>query len=179
MGASPIVNFALRGFQIVFASVVLGLSVGLIRGQAKGLNSPISLRYASFVGGVSLITAFVGIAAEWISVLQGMIGLAIDGVVTLINIAGGVLLAIQIGNSKCGDTSYDNRQKLLDNHLFSGGCGKGANGQRLCYNELEGREGKVNERCKECQADTVFMFFIVAILLASSVMTFLRTRKGY
>jgi hypothetical protein len=88
---SPILNFAIRGFQILFAAVVLGLSVGMIRGQWEGLNSPISLRYTAFVGGVSFLGGVIGIATEWISVLQGMVGLIIDGLITLLNIAGGVV----------------------------------------------------------------------------------------
>lgn len=63
----------------------------MIKGQGPTLNSPISLRYTAFVGGVSFLTAIVGIAAEWISVLQGMVGLVIDGLVILLNIAGGVV----------------------------------------------------------------------------------------
>lgn len=88
---SPLVNFVLRGFQLVFASVVLGLSVSLVRGQMPGSNSPISLRYCSFVGGLTFIAAIIGIAAEWVSALQGKVGLLIDGVVTLVNVAGGVV----------------------------------------------------------------------------------------
>ncbi|KAF2440785.1 hypothetical protein P171DRAFT_395514 [Karstenula rhodostoma CBS 690.94] len=179
---SPILNFALRGFQVLFAAVVLGLSVGMIKGQGPGLNSPISLRYTAFVGGVSFLTAIIGIAAEWISVLQGMVGLVIDALVTLLNIAGGVLLAIQIGVPKCSDASDENRLKLYHNHLFNGGCYKDlpkVADELQCWNGFDGREGQLNARCKEAQADTVFLFFTVAILLVSATMTFLRTKKGY
>ncbi|KAF1974258.1 hypothetical protein BU23DRAFT_531733 [Bimuria novae-zelandiae CBS 107.79] len=175
---SPIVNFIVRGFQIVFAACVLGLSVGLIKGQRPGLDSPISLRYCAFVGGISFIAGFVGVAAEWVSVLQGKIGLIIDGVVTLINIAGAVLLAIQVGLPKCSDTSSENRGALAYNHLFNGGTWKSGK-QEFCWNCSLDRYDQLNARCKECQADTVFMFFIVILLLVSLTMTFLRTKKGY
>ena len=89
--ASTVVNFAIRGFQVVFAAVVLGLSVSLVRGQAPGANSPISLRYTSFVGGLSLVTAFVGIAGEFFTLIQGKISLIMDTIVALVNIAGGVV----------------------------------------------------------------------------------------
>ncbi|KAF9735401.1 hypothetical protein PMIN06_002613 [Paraphaeosphaeria minitans] len=179
---SPILNFALRGFQILFAAVVLGLSVGMIKGQGPGLNSPISLRYTAFVGGVSFLTAIVGIASEWISILQGMVGLVIDGLVTLLNIAGGVLLAIQIGVPKCSDTSPENQLDLYHNHLFNGGCYKELKkieGESQCWNGQAGRQGQLNARCKEAQADTVFLFFTVAVVLMSATMTFLRQKKGY
>jgi len=67
---------------------------------------------------------------------------------------------------------------LKDNHLFNGGCGK-AEGQKLCWNwDWPDRRKYLNSRCKECQADTVFMFFIVALMLASCIMTFLRMKRG-
>lgn len=91
VSTSPLLNFVLRGFQIVFASVVLGLSVGLVRAQIEGSASPISLRYCSFVGGLSFLGAIIGMAAEWRDLLQGNIGLLIDAVVALVNIAGGVV----------------------------------------------------------------------------------------
>ena len=93
---SPIVNFAIRAFQVVFAAVVLGLSVSLVRGQGPGLNSPISLRYCSFVGGLSFFAAIIGIAGEWVSALQGKTILLIDALVTLVNVAGGVVCALTL-----------------------------------------------------------------------------------
>jgi hypothetical protein len=109
---SPLVNFVLRGFQLVFASVVLGLSVSLVRGQAEGSNSPISLRYASFVGGLTFIAAIIGIAGEWVSVLQGKVGLLIDGIVTLVNVAGGVV--------RCNSLIYFFRALLIMSSTVTG-----------------------------------------------------------
>lgn len=88
---SPLLNFVTRGFQIIFAAVVLGLSVGMIKGQGPTFNSPISLRYTAFVGGATFLAGFVGLAAEWVSVLQGKISLLMDALITLLNIAGGVV----------------------------------------------------------------------------------------
>lgn len=88
---SSIINFAIRGCQIIFAAIILGLSVGLVRGQKEDLSSPISLKYAAFVGAVSFIAGIFGIAAEFVSALQGKISMIIDGLITLINIAGGVV----------------------------------------------------------------------------------------
>ncbi|PVI06030.1 hypothetical protein DM02DRAFT_610357 [Periconia macrospinosa] len=176
---SPIVNYAIRGFQAVFASVVLGLSVTLVRNQGPGLASPLSLRYAAFVGGFTLLAAFVGVAAEFLSALQGKVVFLLDGLVTLISISGGVLLAVLIGGANCGDASLLNRAKLFENDLFNGGCeGKGDN--RKCWNGFgHGREKYLNSRCKESQATSVFMFFVVGLMFASMTMTFLRSKKGY
>jgi hypothetical protein len=87
---SSIVNFALRGFQALFGIVVLGLSITLIRGHNWG-SLPASLGFGAFVGGISILAALIGLAATWFEFLGGLIGLVIDGMVALINIAGGVV----------------------------------------------------------------------------------------
>ena len=90
--ASPILSFILRGFQFLFGIIVLGLSVTLIRGHHWG-STPASLGFAAFVGGISILGAFIGLAATWASFLEGVIGLAVDGLIALINIAGGIVSA--------------------------------------------------------------------------------------
>jgi hypothetical protein len=87
---SPILNFALRGAQALFAIVVLGLSVTLIRGHQWG-SLPSSLGFAAFVGGISFLAAIVGLAVTWFEFLGGVVGLAIDGVIALLNIACGIV----------------------------------------------------------------------------------------
>lgn len=87
---SPLVGFVLRGFQALFAIVVLGLSVTLIRGHHWG-NLPAVLGFSAFVGGLSFLAALVGLAGSFFSFLEGTIGLIIDGVVAVINIAGGIV----------------------------------------------------------------------------------------
>lgn len=87
---SSIINVALRGVQALFGIIVLGLSVTLIRGHHWG-DLPAGLGYGAFVGGLSFVTAFIGLAATWFDFLGGMVGLIIDGVVALVNLAGGVV----------------------------------------------------------------------------------------
>ena len=113
--SKSLVSFALRGFQVIFAAVVLGLSVSLIRDQGykfgtdERYSSPIILRFAAFVGGLTLLTAFVSIAAEFVSALQGKILFVIDAIITLINVAGGIVSPAfprALSPDKQGVTSY-------------------------------------------------------------------------
>lgn len=87
---SSIFNVTLRGVQALFGIIVLGLSVTLIRGHHWG-NLPAGLGYGALVGGLSFVAAFIGLAATWFDFLGGMVGLVIDGVVALVNLAGGVV----------------------------------------------------------------------------------------
>jgi hypothetical protein len=43
---------------------------------------------------------------------------------------------------------------------------------------VPGRKGAINQRCQQSQADAVFMFFTVVVLLISLVLTFLRMKRS-
>lgn len=88
---NTIVNIALRAFQLFCSFCVLGLSVGLIKGQGLNTSAPISLKYAAFVGGLTLVGGLVGLASEWVSRLQGKIMLLLDAIIMVVNLAGGVV----------------------------------------------------------------------------------------
>jgi hypothetical protein len=87
---SPLINWVLRAFQFLFGIVILGLCVTLIRGHHWG-GLPASLGYGAFVGGVTILAALVGIAAVWLEFLDGIVGLAVDALAALLNLAGGVV----------------------------------------------------------------------------------------
>lgn len=72
--------------------MILGLCVTLIRGHHWG-GLPASLGYGAFVGGVTILAALVGVAAVWLEFLDGIVGLAVDGLAAILNIAGGVVSA--------------------------------------------------------------------------------------
>jgi hypothetical protein len=95
-----LVNFAIRGTQIIFAAIVTGLSIDLARGHHWG-GLPVILGYVCFVGCVSLLAGFAGLAASWITILQGKIGLLIDGFITAVNLAGGLVSAHSEGGCVC------------------------------------------------------------------------------
>ncbi|KAF1831848.1 hypothetical protein BDW02DRAFT_36521 [Decorospora gaudefroyi] len=184
---SPIINFALRGLQALFAIVVLGLSVTLIRGHHWG-SLPASLGFAAFVGGITFLAALVGLAAGWFEILGGIVGLVVDGVVALINIACGVLFAIKLGGVDCNNVDdLDNVKKLVNNEWFNGGCRKLGDGEKYCWTNVHyggNDDGKkladvYSGHCKEAQADTVFMFLTAVVLLVCGVMVWLRMKNGH
>lgn len=86
---SPVVAFAIRGVQALFAIVVFGLSTTLIKGHKVG-SLPLTLGFVAFVGGVSFVAALLGIASHWIKVLQGKVGMVVDAVIVGLNLAGGI-----------------------------------------------------------------------------------------
>jgi len=93
--SNSLVNFGIRGAQIIFAAIVTGLSIDLARGHHWG-GLPVILGYVCFVGCVSLLAGFAGLASSWIEVLQGKIGLILDGFVTAANLAGGLVSSFDL-----------------------------------------------------------------------------------
>ncbi|KAF2709618.1 hypothetical protein K504DRAFT_455315 [Pleomassaria siparia CBS 279.74] len=176
--SNPIITFALRGTQVLFSVVVLGLSIGLIKGQKyPGAAIPATLGYAAFVGATSLLGAFIGLASNWVELLQGIIGAAIDGFVLVINIAGGIIIAYKLRGINCANKDLDYvHDKMRLNDLLSGGCGR-TGGVYQCWYWDSLQPGKLNSRCQVSQADSVFMFLTVVILIATLTMTFLHLKR--
>jgi len=174
--ANPLLNFVVRGFQALFGIVVLGISVSLIRGHHWG-GLPASLGFSAFVGGVTILGAALGVAGLFFSFLDGMVGLIVDGVVAVINAAGGIVLALKISGVDCdGDPTLKNRAKLLLNDIFNGGC----RAEDECWYYYEENGANImKSRCKSTQADCVFMFLTVVVLAVTALLAFLRMKKGY
>ncbi|KAF2032180.1 hypothetical protein EK21DRAFT_61429 [Setomelanomma holmii] len=184
MLSSPIINWALRAFQFLFGIVILGLSVTLIRGHHWG-DFPSSLGFSVFVAGVTILASIIGFCATWVSFLEGIVGLAIDVLIALINIAGGIVLAIKLKGVKCSDTDdLSNAFKLAENDLFNGGWMKIKGKMYAWVASQYGDNGnKIRDvilgHCRESQAAMVFMFLAAALLIVSGLLAFLRKRKGY
>ncbi|KAJ4984133.1 hypothetical protein SVAN01_10365 [Stagonosporopsis vannaccii] len=159
---SPILTFATRGTQALFAVVVFGLSTTLIKGHKVG-SLPSTLGFVAFVGGISFVAALLGVASHWIQVLQGKVGVLMDAVIAGLNVAGGILLAIKLKGVQCADNDcnetwdeWDNCAKLISSDILCGGISK-QDDIEYCYWWKDNLK-MVASRCKMSQADSVFMF---------------------
>lgn len=85
-------NLIIRGFQLVFSAIVLGLSISLIRGQVWG-GAPSQHGYAAFTGGFGCLTALIGFAACFVEAIPAFIMAALDGLASIVFLAGGIVSA--------------------------------------------------------------------------------------
>jgi uncharacterized membrane protein (UPF0182 family) len=96
-----ITSSALRGLQILFAIVVLGLSVTLVKDHNdhdEGVDYssiPAILPIATGIGAISLVAAVFSLTIAWTNFLREYIEMLVDIVIVLINIVGGTV--------SCGD----------------------------------------------------------------------------
>ncbi|KAL4804631.1 marvel domain-containing protein [Aspergillus unguis] len=143
-----------RGFQAIAAIIVLGISVDLARGQEKRIEDvPRATEYAAFCGGFGIVVALVGIASLFISSLEGIATLALDGISALAMLAGGITYAVMLRKADCGDADdYD----TATNKLISGGCKGITDDGRWVACHYSG--DKLKSRCISARADTAFMF---------------------
>jgi hypothetical protein len=204
MAISGLIALGLRVLQAIFGVVILGLSVTLIRGHHWG-DLPASLGYAVFLGGITIVAALIGIAATWVTFLEGIVGMALDGLVAVLNIVGGIvrlspdttsllyllmsfaqIFAVKLKGVSCKWDAFDsdNNLKLAANELFNGGIWH-FDGEDYVWvgqqyeNDPEKLLDVVVGHCRESQADLVFMFMTAVLLIITALMLFLKKRKGY
>ncbi len=76
--------------QVFFAVIILGLSANLVKTQAYG-GAPSITNYEVFLGIWLFVIALIGIAADFIGALGGIVMVALDGLSLLFTFAGGVV----------------------------------------------------------------------------------------
>jgi hypothetical protein len=91
----------LRGLQALFAIIVLGLSVTLIKGHNPKHFSDVShvpklLPLAAGIGGLTLGGAIAGFVLACTEFLRGYFEIVIDFAVLLANLVGGVVTSASI-----------------------------------------------------------------------------------
>ncbi|KAL6705875.1 hypothetical protein ACN47E_006335 [Coniothyrium glycines] len=170
-------DFASRGLQMLFGIVVLGIAITLLKGHKQGAL-PASLAFAAVTGAVSVVAAGVCLAASRFDFIHEQLVAVIDGVVFLLNTAGGIFLAIKLKGVSCKikANDYEDAKDMFDNNILCGG-GVGHDMNR-CYYATIGEWGIINRRCRQATADSAFMFLTALTLGIAAALAFLRMKKG-
>jgi len=158
-----IITLALRALQIIFAVIVLGLSVSLAKGQDRG-KAPSQTDFAAFCGGCGLVFAAIGVVACFIEVLQGIIMTVLDGIATLFTLAGGIALAVALKVHSCSNDKF-----LITNSIINAGAFffRDEDGKSVLHEETRSH---LQGRCHEAQATTAFLYFMFALFAGTCVL---------
>ncbi|CAF9939051.1 MAG: hypothetical protein HETSPECPRED_001464 [Heterodermia speciosa] len=166
-----IINLALRGAQIFFGILILGLSGHLVASQRYG-GAPATTNYEVFVGILCLLVALIGVAASFISAIGGVILFALDALTCLFLFAGGVAFAARIP-LHCGcNQPHSQCTHLTNNNIVNGGVTT-VDGHHV----VDPNVNRV-DRCRQAQADTAFIWFAWAAFVATALFSFLAWRRG-
>jgi hypothetical protein len=79
-----------RIFQLIFAVIVLGLSVHAAKWQEIG-SVPTTTAYCAFAGAFALLVTIIGFAAMWFTAIPRIIMTGLDGLTALLLLAGGIV----------------------------------------------------------------------------------------
>ncbi|KAF2756494.1 hypothetical protein EJ05DRAFT_66086 [Pseudovirgaria hyperparasitica] len=179
-----IVTLVTRAFQLIFAAIVLGLSVSMTQWQAVG-KAPATTGYAAFCGGWGLVAAAIGLIASFIEAIPALVIIAIDALSALIFLAGGIALTVAMKGLSCS-SSLQNYPSLFDNKIVNGGCIE-QDGERLCgtggrpgddEDDVQTRANSLKGRCQRGQADYVFLFLGMVMFLMAIGVTFFAKKRG-
>ncbi|CAN8101266.1 unnamed protein product [Discula destructiva] len=113
-----IISITFRAFQILFAIVVVGLSVTFMKAQEYG-NSPTTTRYSVFVGAFGMLVGVLGLIAVFLDRIPSLVPMVADGLGALLSLAGGIAWAVAMKSQSCTEASL---KKLYDNALLNQGC---------------------------------------------------------
>ncbi|KAL3425712.1 hypothetical protein PVAG01_02503 [Phlyctema vagabunda] len=171
-----VVTVVLRVLQLVFAAVVLALSVVLINEHGTG-KSPTQLPYGAFCGGLGLFVGAIGLAAVFFDKLQGIIMAAVDALATLFVLAGGITYAVSARVGSCSNARYIANSNYRVKPIFSTGLKP-----EYFDKDQNLRQGRLGDdlwsRCLMVQVETAFLWFLFACLAATAVLGLMTRSKS-
>ncbi|EPS38020.1 hypothetical protein H072_8277 [Dactylellina haptotyla CBS 200.50] len=165
---NPCITILLRLAQLVFAAIVLALSVVLLLGQRAG-DAPIVTKYSIAAGALGMFMAIFGVLSQIFVALRGskIVG-ALDFLTALVGFAGGAAMAAQLGP---GVNSCSNKHWREQNALVNGGYVV-VNGQNFVY-----RDTPFYSRCQMSFAITAFEFLIGMTFVLSGIGLMLTSQR--
>lgn len=83
-----------RACQILFTTIVLGISISAARWQVYG-SVPATTSYDAFAGALGLLNALIGLAGIWVSAIPELIMSAVDTITSVLLLAGGIVSCSQ------------------------------------------------------------------------------------
>lgn len=167
-----IIALALRSLQFLFSVVVLGTSISLIRGQVYG-HAPAVTYTSAIVGAIGILASLLGFTAIFITALDGVVTLAVDGLASVLFIALALAMSIKLGVHSCSDLRY-----TFFNAVINGGSYL----EKTNHGEISiglRTPSDYQHRCRTAGADAAFLwfgFFAFAVMIVYGI---LARRKNY
>lgn len=151
--ALRVISLGLRGLELIFTIIVMGL-IGNVIAQAFAGN-PACINYTMFASVFSLLSLFYLAPATWSDSIAGhpVIIVAVDLLNFIFTLTSGIAMAARLGAHSCSNQLYLDSNEVTDGSLF--------------------REG----RCREAQAATAFLWFTWACYTGSLLLSVLNARS--
>ncbi|KAF2230902.1 hypothetical protein EV356DRAFT_535986 [Viridothelium virens] len=143
-----------RFFQILFAIVVLGLSVTMAKWQRFG-SPPATTEYGAFSGGFAFLVGLLGIVAVFLDAIPAIIVAGADALAAILTLAAGIAYVVTTRGVSC-----DSLDDTSTNSLINGGSVNVKDSRPIAGYDTQ---DQLTGRCKKVEADYVFMFLTFAL----------------
>ncbi|KAK0637092.1 marvel domain-containing protein [Bombardia bombarda] len=175
-----VVSLGLRGLQVIIGAVILGLAVTLIKQQVVN-GAPTTTKYSSFTGVFTILVCFIGVAATFIDAIPPIVTMALDGILGLLLLAGGIAWAVGLKGISCKNP-VDYLEMLHNGLLNQGSVGSGDDELfGIIPAEGDTHENIFNRLSANCQkglVDEIFQFIGFGLALVFVALAFVRMRRG-
>lgn len=148
----------LRGVQILFTLLLTALIGNVIASNVKAASSAeAAVNFSMFVVVISWLAALYGLASNFASTLaRPIIQMPLDGLATLFTTIDAIVLAAMLKAVNCADLSHKTHPS---NYIAFGSPDD-------------------TKRCRELQASTAFMWFLVVSYAATFFFSFRDFQQG-
>jgi hypothetical protein len=142
-------------------------------------SAPTTTKYSTFTGGFGAFAAIAGAVGLFIEAIPDIANLALDGLSSILLLAGGIAWAVGYQGMQCkDDVSEENNRKLLENSLIN----QGRDGDRYGFFDY-GKSGPENiqhliSNCNKGFSDQILQFVAFAVGLGLIGVGYVRMRKG-
>ncbi|KAJ9625072.1 hypothetical protein H2203_005025 [Taxawa tesnikishii (nom. ined.)] len=149
---SKAINLAMRGFEFIWALLVMALVGNIIASAFAG--NPSVINYDMFCAVFAMLSLFYLIPATIKESFQGhpLLMVILDALNTLFWFCAAVAMAAELNVHSCSNRAYTTTNRITNG------------------------SGDTNKRCTEAQATTAFLWFGFAAFLASTVLSGLQSR---
>ena len=163
--------------QFLFAVVVLGLAVTLVKAQVYG-DAPTTTKYSTFTGGFGILAAAAGAVGLFVEAVPDLFNIALDGLSGLLFLAGGIAWAVGMKGINCTTLTGENINNMVENGLMNQGKEAGFYG---FYDRNKSSEDNYNTlagNCKKGFSDEIIQFLSFLVALGLVGVGYVRMRRG-
>ena len=168
----------------------------MIKWQTWG-SAPATTGYCAFAGAFGALVGLIGFGGIVIDALSGLIMSAVDGLASLLLLAGGIVsvpvthqmysmrgplnylqaMIVGLRGVSCTNLKTDWNNPIFLNPLLDGGIAKGHQGQEIGGIDRD-HIGDYKGRCQKAEADAAFMFIAFAVSLGAALFCLVNAKRG-
>ncbi|GAB1316759.1 hypothetical protein MFIFM68171_06969 [Madurella fahalii] len=171
------IPLGVRALQFVLSLTVLAIAADFIKHQVLG-DAPVTTRYSTFTGGFGMLVCGVGAAALFVSFIPALVPIALDALMGLFFLAGGIAWAVGLRHTQ----NCNGLEGMRDSELLNRGSISFGDGVR--YGIVEPGDDivavfdKLRGACQRGTAEEALQFIAFGVAMGLVGMGYMIWRRG-